>query len=220
MKRIFALLLVVSFALNSRAQSDSVYAEIGVNTIKLIGLGFQNDSPDPQVWNPYFITAGIHYKRLGLRLGYGGRSGSRTELPADVNGKTTLVTDSSYTDLRIGLAWEIQPSAKWTFRFGVDYFIANESNMIETEFTNEDNEKVIITHEVKTEESGFGPFAYFQYHITPRISLGTELLWRFSNYTSTDSDVSNVSDADAIRNYEGSRRVVMAPTALFLNVRF
>jgi hypothetical protein len=220
MKKIIALLLVISFSVNSNSQSDSLYAEIGVNAIRLIGLGLQNNHKDSDIWNPYLLTANVNYKRIGLRLGYGGRMGSRTELPTDANGKTTMLMDSSRTDFRIGLAWEIEPSAKWTFRFGVDYFIANESNLMETEFTNEDNEKVIITRDVTTDESGFAPFVCFQYHISPRISLGTELLWRFSNYTTLDRDVSNVSDTDVVREYEGSRRMVMAPTALFLNVRF
>lgn len=213
-------MVVVLTGLITRAQSDSLYAEIGINTIKLIGMGFQNNQGDPDVWNPYLINANINYKRLGVRFGIGGKSGSRTELPTDANGKTTMQMDTSRMDVRIGLGWEIQPSPKWTFKFGVDYFTTNISNSLETEFTNEDNEKVITTREITHNESGFAPFAWFQYHITPRISLGTELMWRFSNYTSKDSDVSNIADLNAIREYEGSRRIMMAPTALFLNVRF
>lgn len=213
-------MVVVLTGFITRAQSDSLYAEIGINTIKLIGMGFQNNQGDPDVWNPYLINANINYKRLGVRFGIGGKSGSRTELPTDANGKTTMQMDTSRMDVRIGLGWEIQPSPKWTFKFGVDYFTTNISNSLETEFTNEDNEKVITTREITHNESGFAPFAWFQYHITPRISLGTELMWRFSNYTSKDSDVSNIADLNAIREYEGSRRIMMAPTALFLNVRF
>lgn len=213
-------MVVVLTGFITRAQSDSLYAEIGINTIKLIGMGFQNNQGDPDVWNPYLINANINYKRLGVRFGIGGKSGSRTELPTDANGETTMQMDTSRMDVRIGLGWEIQPSPKWTFKFGVDYFTTNISNSLETEFTNEDNEKVITTREITHNESGFAPFAWFQYHITPRISLGTELMWRFSNYTSKDSDVSNIADLNAIREYEGSRRIMMAPTALFLNVRF
>jgi hypothetical protein len=220
MKKIIFLFVALSSSLISKAQSDSLYAEIGVNTIRLASLGMQNQRMDPNVWNPYLLTANVNYKRLGLRLGVGSYSGSRTELPTDVNGKTTMQMDTSRMDFRVGLAWEVQPSARWTFKFGVDYFVANEANKLETEFTNEDNQKIITTHEITTDESGFAPFAYFQFHVSPRISLGTELLWRFSNYTSKNSDISNVAEADAIREYEGSRRSIMAPTALFLNVRF
>jgi hypothetical protein len=220
MKKTILTIVVVLAGFITKAQSDSLYAEIGVNTIKLIGMGLQNNQGNPDVWNPYMLTANVNYKRLGVRFGIGGQSGARTELPTDANGKTTMTMDTSRMDMRIGLGWEIQPSSKWTFKFGIDYFTSNTSNSLETEFTNEDNDKVITTREITRDESGIAPFAWFQYHITPRISLGTELLWRFSNYTSKDSDVSNIADLNAIREYEGSRRIMMAPTALFLNVRF
>lgn len=220
MKKLIIALAAFVMSFSSNAQSDSLYLDLGVNAIRLVNFGMNNSALDYDVWNPYMLTANVNYKRLGLRVGLGLRSGTRNELPTDANGKTTVLMDTSRVDLRIGLGWEVALAPKWTFKFGADYFTASESNLFETEFTNENNEKVITTHEVLMDEKGISPFVAVQYHITPRVSLGTELLWRMSSYTSSNSDTSNLNDADIVRKYEGNKSLIMAPTALFLNFRF
>jgi hypothetical protein len=57
-------------------------------------------------------------------------------------------------------------------------------------------------------------------HLTKKVSVGTEILWRMSGYSMTDSDKSNLNSAQIIKEYEGTKRILQAPTALFVNVRF
>jgi len=220
MKKLFFTLCVCVMSLLTQAQADSSYVDFGVNVIRLANLGMGNSNLNYEIWNPYLFTADAHYKRIGLRVGVGMRSVTNTELPTDANGQTTFQMDTSRVDLRIGLNYDFHVHPKWTCKFGIDYFVSNESKRNTTEFTNEQEVKVETEHEIERAEKGISPFMFIQYHITPRVSLGTELLWRISSFTMSDTDVSNLNDANIERKYEGTKRSVMAPTALFLNVRF
>lgn len=220
MKKLIFTLSVSVMSLLSQAQADSSYVDFGVNVIRLANLGMGNSNLNYEIWNPYLFTADAHYKRIGLRVGVGMRSVTNTELPTDANGQTTFQMDTSRVDLRIGLNYDFHVHPKWTCKFGIDYFVSNESKRNTTEFTNEQEVKVETEHEIERAEKGISPFMFIQYHITPRVSLGTELLWRISSFTMSDTDVSNLNDANIERKYEGTKRSVMAPTALFLNVRF
>lgn len=220
MKKLIFTLIVFCSMFTARAQSDSNYVEIGVNTIRMINLGLNASALNYDIWNPYILTVEGHIKRLGIRVGLGMRASSQTELPTDANGLTKTEMDTSRRDIRFGLGWEFQMAKKWTFKAGIDYFTSSEKNTFSTDFDNEDNMNVVTTHEKKKDEKGVSPFLYIQYHITPRVSVGTEMLWRFSNYTSSDIDSSNLNNNDMVRKFEGSKNMIMAPTALFLNVRF
>ncbi len=220
MRKFFFALFLFASSLISKAQNDSSYVDFGVNVIRLANLGMGNSNLNTEIWNPYLFTADAHYKRIGLRVGVGLRSVTNKELPTDANGMTTFEMDTSRVDLRIGLNYDFHLSPKWTCKFGMDYFISNETKRNTSEFTNEQDVKVETEHEIERNEKGISPFLYVQYHISPRVSLGTELLWRISSFTMSDTDVSNLNDANIERKYEGTKRSIMAPTALFLNVRF
>jgi hypothetical protein len=227
MKKIFFVSLMLLSAIVSRAQSDSVYFDLGINSIRLINLGLGAQNLNYDVWNPYLLNADIHYRRLGIRAGIGHSSHGKTELPVDANGMSKTETDTLRTDIRIGVNWEIAVSPKWTFKVGADYYTANSENTFISEYVNEIDETIETNRKKIYKESGFSPFVYVQYHITPRVSLGTELLWRFGTYTAEDGEVSSIkpegADAfvtDITRKYEGTKRGIMAPTALFLNFRF
>lgn len=218
MKKLFLVISLFSSISFLRAQSDSNYVELGINSVRLLQMGMgQSDNIN---WNPYLLTLEGHYKRLGLRVGLGLTSFSQTELPADANGKVKTVLDSTSSDIRVGLNWEFALHKKWTFKLGVDYFTAKRLNSMTTEFVNEDEDNVSTLNEMDYKETGIAPVFFFQYHITPRVSLGTELMWRFSSFTRTESDTNSLSENDIVREYEGTKRAIMMPTALFLIARF
>lgn len=220
MKRILLALCVFSFSVNSSAQSDSSYLDVGVNIIRIINMGVGAQNLNPDVWNPYMFTLDAHYKRIGARVGIGHRSVQNNELPTEANGLTTFEMDTTRTDVRLGLNWDVHLNPKWTFKLGLDYVKSVDMNRNATEFTNENNDVVETEHKIERIEKGIAPFVFVQYHITPRMSVGTELSWRITSFTMYDRDTSNLNDANIERKYEGIRRSVMAPTALFLNVRF
>ncbi len=220
MKKLLFTLSVLALSLFSKAQDDTSYVDVGVNVIRILNMGIGAQNLDYDVWNPYMFTIDGHYKRIGLRIGYGGRSVTNTELPTLANGATTFEMDTLRRDFRIGLNWDIHLSSDWTCKFGVDYITTKEIKRNSAEFTNEAGTKIITEHKVQRDELGISPFIYMQYHISPRVSIGTELLWRITSFTISDNDNSNLNEAKIERNYEGTRRNVMAPTALFLNVRF
>jgi len=202
------------------AQTDSNYVEVGVNTLRVVSILIDDKPTDFDVWNPYLFTLEGHVKRLGIRGGFGQDARKVEQIPTAANGKVRVKTDTSRVDYRIGLDWEFHLHRRWSVRFGVDYFAAKTTSNMETEFLNEDNVEVKTIREIKTMEKGLEPFAYFQYHITPRISLGTELLWRVSSSTTDDIDSNSLNEDVLERKFEGKKRIVMAPTALFLCARF
>ena len=225
MKKICIVLSILFSSLFFKAQSDSSYVEIGVNSIRLLQMGFGQTNALNSNWNPYLLTLEGHYKRLGVRVGLGMTNFSQTELPGDANGQVKTKIDSISNDIRVGLNWEFALHKKWTFKLGVDYFTAKRLNSLTTEFVNENGLKVTSLMETDYRESGFSPVLFFQYHITPRVSLGTELMWRISGFTRIDSDNTTISDngssnIEIIRQYDGTKRAIMMPTALFLIARF
>ena len=74
--------------------------------------------------------------------------------------------------------------------------------------------------EVTYTEKGIAPFLFVQYNLVNRVSLGTELLWRMSSYSLSDRDLSNGNSAQINKEYSGAKRMIMAPTALFIQIRF
>jgi hypothetical protein len=220
MKKFLVAFAILTSSVFAKAQSDSNYVEIGVNSIRLLQLGIGQTNNTNSLWNPYMLTLEGHYKRLGLRVGMGLTSFNQTELPGDANGKVKTEMDSTSSDIRVGLNWEFALHKKWTLKLGVDYFTAKRLNSLTTEFVNENDENVSTLNEMDYKETGFAPVVFFQYHITPRVSLGTELMWRFSTFTRANSDTNNLLDADIVFEYEGTKRAIMMPTALFLIARF
>jgi len=111
-------------------------------------------------------------------------------------------------------------SSKWTFKLGADYFVANRFTSFEAKFKDLNGNLIENVRNMDYKEKGFSPFLFVQYNVASRVSLGTELLWRMSSYTLSDSDLSNGNSAQINKEYAGSKRLIMAPTALFIQVRF
>lgn len=221
MKNLFLVFLFLCSSIILRAQEDSKSLELGLNVIRLTNfLGLVDDPSEYEDWNPYMFTAGYNAKRFHMRYGMGYKSVYRVEEPTDANGQSTFDTTSKVIDMRFGIGGQFNLSPKWTFKMGVDYFIANRFASYEAKFKDLNGELIENVREMNYREKGIAPFLFVQYDVASRVSLGTELLWRMSSYTLTDRDLSNGNSAQINKEFAGAKRLVMAPTALFVQVRF
>jgi hypothetical protein len=221
MKNLFLAFLFLLSSVFLRAQEDSKSLELGLNVIRLTNfLGLVDDPSEYEDWNPYMFTAGYNAKRFHMRYGLGYKSVYRVEEPTDANGQSTFDTTSKVIDMRFGIGGQFNLSPKWTFKVGIDYFIANRFASYEAKFKDSNGELIENVREMNYQERGVAPFLFVQYDVASRVSLGTELLWRMSSYTLTDRDLSNGNSAQINKEFAGAKRLVMAPTALFVQVRF
>jgi len=222
MKRVLVLVVAIMVMNVSRAQTDSGYVEVGMNAMRLLTFaGNQQGSSNPEIWNPYLFTIEGSMKKFGLRFGFSKYNYTNTELPVGVNGLTRYDNDTSSTDMRIGLLYNFNLDSKWTLKLGVDYVSSKRERIERVEFKEgESNEDVVTEETIVVKESGFSPFVNIQYHITPRVSLSTELLWRITTYTDKQLATDTRTDFSVDRNFEGKRNFIMPPTALFLTYRF
>ena len=221
MKKLAAGLLLILFANSFNAQSDSTSLELGLNVIRITNfLGVIDDDSEYDRWNPYMFTAGYTAKRFHMRFGLGYESVYRVEEPTDANGQSTFDTTSKAVDVRFGVGMNFNLSSKWNFRIGADYFVANQFGSFEAKFLDLNGELIENVREIDYKEKGISPFLFVQYNVAPRVSLGTELLWRMSSYTKSDRDLSNGNSAQIIKEFSGAKLVLMAPSALFIQIRF
>jgi len=221
MKKTLLLLLVLLSSLVGRSQNDSSYFELGMNAIRLTNfLGIADDAANQDKWNPYMLTANYGRNKLALRCGMGYTYSFRVEEPTDANGQSTFDTTSKTLDFRIGMGREFRLSPKWTFRLGMDYFAANRFGSYEAKFKDHNGELIENVREITYKEKGVAPFMFVQYNMTSRVSFGTELLYRISSYTIFDKDLSSGNSMQINKDYSGAKRHLMAPSALFIQVRF
>jgi len=221
MKKLFLAFLFLFSSAFLRAQEDPKSLELGLNVIRLTNfLGLVDDPSEYEDWNPYMFTAGYNAKRFHMRYGLGYKSVYRVEEPTDANGQSTFDTTSKVIDMRFGIGGQFSLSPKWTFKVGIDYFIANRFASHEAKYKDSNGELIENVREMNYRERGVAPFLFVQYDVASRVSLGTELLWRMSSYTQTDRDLSNGNSAQINKEFAGAKRLVMAPSALFVQVRF
>jgi hypothetical protein len=221
MKKLFASTILVVLCNCSYAQKDSTGLDLGMNIIRLTNfLGFADNTTDYEEWNPYMFTAGYNAKRLHVRYGLGYNSIYRIEQPTQANGQSSFDTTSKIIDMRFGLGMQFKLAPKWVLKCGVDFFIANRFTSTEAKFKDSNGNMIENLREITYKEKGGAPFLFVQYNVTSRVSLGTELLWRMSSYTLSDSDRSNGSSIEINKQYAGAKRFIMAPTALFVQFRF
>ena len=200
-------------------QTDSLSFDLGINTFRLLEWK-RSSTLDPDIWNPYVISANLNAKKVSLRFGAGLNKATKTELPTAANGMSTRDSINNRSDLRFGVGWNFDVSKKWSLRAGVDFIRANVESTFRTEFVNEAGTTIVTTHSVTQAEKGIAPFIGMQYFITPRVHVGTEMSFRSINYTARDRDESNLNSALIERAYQGSKNYFMAPTVLYLSIRF
>ena len=221
MKKTLLLLTVLISSIIGQAQSDSSYFELGLNAIKLTNfLGIADDASNQDDWNPYMLTANYGRNKLALRCGMGYTSTFRVEEPTDANGQSTFDTTAKTMDFRFGVGREFSISPKWTFRMGLDYFVANRFSSYEAKFKDHNGELIENVREISYNEKGVAPFLFIQYNFNSRVSCGTELLYRMSAYTMSDKDTSSGNSTQINKDYSGAKRHLMAPSALFIQIRF
>lgn len=221
MKKTLLLLTVLASSIMGRSQEDSSYFELGLNAIKLTNfLGVADNVAKQDEWNPYVLTANYGRNKLALRCGMGYTSSFRVEEPTDANGQSTFDTTAKTMDFRIGVGREFRLSSKWTFRMGLDYFVASRFSSYEAKFKDHNGELIENVREITYNEKGVSPFLFIQYNMTPRVSCGTELLYRMSAYTMFDKDSSSGNSTQINKDYSGAKRHLMAPSALFIQIRF
>jgi hypothetical protein len=221
MKKIITVLLVAMLHFSAKSQKDSVYFDLGINTVRLLTLT-GNQSANAEKWiNPYLLHAEGHFKFVSLRLGFGIQKNSSTQEPSPANGNSTFINDTLQQDFRIGVGLSARLSSRWTMKYGVDAYFSKHLTHKESRVPDITLGLVTDVNETITKENGVSPFLFFQYHIGPRISLGTELLFRFGSYTNEGQQTnSSFPDEDAFKRTTGSRITMIPGTALFLTARF
>jgi len=164
----------------SRAQTDSAYVEAGINAMRLLTFGNAPQvNPNSDVWNPYLFTLEGGIKNFGLRFGFARSKHEETVLPVDINGNNRIDTDTSSSNIRIGLFYSYNPDHRWSFKIGVDYYSFKTNYTSTSEFIAVATQEEVIQETTREyRETGFSPFINAQYHVTPRVSIGTELLFR------------------------------------------
>jgi hypothetical protein len=218
-QRFFVLMSLIWWANVGSSQSDSLSVDLGVNVFRMLE-GKRSAQLDPDVWNPYLISAGINVQSVTLRAGFGMHKENRTEEPSDANGQTVRDSSMSRSDFRIGAAWNINVSPRWILRAGLDFVSAKQNSEFRTEFINEDDAQVITTFSQSHSEKGFAPTLGFGWFITPRVYLSTETSFRITSFEAYERDESNLNTTRIQRDFSGEKRFFMAPTVLYINYRF
>ena len=220
LRRTIPLVLCALFqSLISHSQSDSVSVDLGVNVFRMLEWK-RSAQLDPDVWNPYLVSAGVNVQRLTIRTGFGMHKENRTESPSDANGQTVRDSSMSRTDFRIGAAWSMNLSPKWMLRVGFDYVKAKQTSAFRTEFINEDDTQVITMYSQSHLEKGIAPTLGFCWFVAPRVYLSTETSFRITSFEAFNRDESNLNATRIQRDFSGEKRFFMAPTVLYLNYRF
>jgi hypothetical protein len=201
------------------SQSDSLSVDLGVNIFRMLEWK-RNAQLDPDVWNPYLVSAGLNVQRLTIRAGLGTFKKNRTEAPSDANGQTVRDSSMSQSDVRIGAGWNINISRHWALKAGIDYVIARRKSAFRTEFINEDGIQITTIHSQAHEERGLAPTLTFSWFITPRVYISTETSFRITAFEAYERDESNLNTNRIQRDFSGEKRFFMAPTVLYINYRF
>ena len=98
--------------------------------------------------------------------------------------------------------------------------MANRTSIYEANFKDQNGEIIANKRDITYREKGVEPFLFVQYNFMRRVSIGTELLFRISSYRNTDNDTSNGNTNQIVKEYTGAKRILMAPSALFVQIRF
>lgn len=200
------------------AQSDSSFFEIGVNAYRLIGV---QRGLNQGVINPYMLHAEWSSGKFGVRAGVGYTFNSDTENPSSFNGNSSFKDDTTSRHIRLGVALNAGFSEKWSLRYGLDYFSAYMGREYNTVIRDVDG--LLVESNIKNirRESGVSIFMFPQWHITPRVSLATELSFLIAGTRSEQSTKStDFPEFDTEVSKDGNYTAIRPPTALYLMIRF
>jgi hypothetical protein len=203
-----------------QAQRDSSHLEIGVNAVRIFTL-FASPSPSyANQINPYMFTAEYAFRGFGLRLGYGMVKKTLNEDPSR-NNATYYNTDSAMTNFRAGLVYCHNLTTRWSVKAGVDYLTMNYKFNKKTTLLDNNGDPDINQNDVTIKETGISPFLFLQYHLSKRVSLGTEMLAQFTSWKKTEETTSSGFQVfKTEKNSSGKNSLINPPSALFLIIRF
>lgn len=154
---------------------------IGVQMNELIRQVFNfNNNTTPALNNPYLLTYSLTHAKsgLGIRMGVGPEY---TTFNTD-DGITKAENNVNRINARIGIEKVFQLSYRWSAGAGADFVYANDRSFSKSFVRSFDSTSTDIVSEIKS--TGYGGMAWLQYHISPRILVGTEasFYYRTGNY--------------------------------------
>jgi hypothetical protein len=218
MTRNLILLILLVSALNASAQNDSSYIQVGINAARLVTL---NRTIPDNILNPYLLNFEWGNGRIGGRFSSSYWSQSDSELPSSFNGNSEFSDDTISFDLRLGVFIERSLGKSWSVKWGADVFIAGRGREYNTVVRDVDGLLVESAITSTRSELGVGLSVIPEWHITPRITLATELNLLFAGtYSLNETTSSDFPEFNTKVEKQGNYRRMRPPTALFLSVRF
>lgn len=217
MKHFLGAIIFSCASLFGSAQKDSSFVEVGMNVIPII-KNFNNSNWEV---SPYMLQLEGSTGKVGLRVGLGLNSINFTELAGPTNGNVESNIDSSTVDLRFGLVLYKNFSPKWSLKYGIDGIISNSNSSRNDFFTNSLGTEIETIRSTSSKGFGVGAFLFAQYHISNHFSVGTELSFRtITSQIEIKDTNSEFPEFDSLINRENRQVGVLAPTSLFLIIRF
>jgi hypothetical protein len=215
MKKILSSLLCLLLGIGLFAQTDTTGVYVGVNAAKMLQM--MSPQSNSNLINPYLVELGYGGSKFGFHASLGLDKSTSTHQPSSANGNVTTQVDSSHTDWRIGAYYKLAIHARWNMHFGIDYYQSGYTQSLSTEFQNEDGAQVKNDNSSIFKESGISPYLRLDYKPHPKVSIGTELLFRIGKDNLTEKAESNLfPEFDSELITEGNRTYFIAPSALFI----
>jgi hypothetical protein len=221
----FMLFLLFGMTLYAKADTTDVEPEIVYRRIEAMWnisntlSRFTGNGTVQTVFEEPFIVGlklSNRAKTSAFRLGI---NFNVTKTSENLNGISKTSNINSWAPL-IGYEWRMDLGYNFQFYGGMDVRYYNDLNRTETVTTIDPNPPLINIFNTSQEGWGFGPFCGFVYNITPRISVLTEgnfylnYIRRVRNFSADGSTYEVFED-----KYVTSVSPV-APSSLFLLVRF
>ncbi|MFN8699999.1 MAG: hypothetical protein ACK500_01575 [Flavobacteriales bacterium] len=218
MRRNLLLFPLLVCAVSGFSQQDSSYIQVGINTARLVTM---NRTIQEDIFNPYLLNFEWGNGKVGGRLSANYWSQTDTEKPSSFNGNSSFSDDTTSLDIRLGVFVERSLGKSWSVKWGADFFIAQRDRDYNTVVRDVDGLLVESAITSSRSETGGGLSVIPEWHITPRITLSTELNLLFAGTMSSSATTSSdFPEFNASVDKEGSYIRMRPPTALFLSVRF
>ena len=215
MKKTITSIFCLLFGIGIFAQSDTTGIYVGANAAKMLQMVSAQSTSNAV--NPYLVELGYSASKFGIRTGLGLDKNTSTHQPSAANGNVTTQVDSSNSDWRIGAYYKVAIHGRWNMHLGLDYYQSGYEQSLSTAFQNEDGVQVKNDNSAIYKESGISPYVRLDYKPHPKVSIGTELLFRIGKHNLTEKAESNLfPEFDSELITEGNRNYFIAPSALFI----
>ena len=227
--------LLNSFGQTNDADNKPKFDQyVGVQANQLLKQLINLNSSNTAIDNPYLLT----YTIMSNKCGWGIEAGlgftytdTQNKQPVNDESKTNNI------DARIGICRKFKLGKRFTAGYGFDFVYSNNSDVttnsnttVSGSFT--DSSSTVTT--TKITRIGAGPQVYLGFNITPRVILGTEILYYYlssvqkqnvltkdtqievsGNQTITTSTIANSNLETDVKSFAFS-----FPTVLFLIIKF